>query len=161
MSRQIVGLQKAEPCERPKTIPVGRPRGAKAAGLRYERSLAKAMPAAKHGQWFQFQDRAGDGCCQTDLLLGSDGACFVIEAKYTWTLEGHEQLERLYLPVVGMALARPCFGIVVARRLLSQMPGIVVANSLGQALIFARQGRRVCWHWIGAERSVHLSEAAD
>jgi hypothetical protein len=149
MTRQIAGLEWARPSKRPAGIPIGRPRGAKLAGIRYERGLASALPAAKHGQWFEFKDAAGPGVCQTDLLLGQSGFCLILEVKYTWTIEGHRQLEQLYLPVVERAIARPCLGIVVCRRLVEGMRGIEVARSLAEAVEIAAAGRRPAWHWLG------------
>ncbi len=151
--REISELLWAKPMERPAGIPIGRPRGAKAAGLRYERALVRALPPPKvHGQWFEFEDRRGRGVCQPDILVSRErgGMIAVLEAKYSWTAEGHQQLEKLYLPVVQMALGRSAVGILVTRRLVSEMlKGIVICSTLEQAVWFAREGRRVVWHWLG------------
>lgn len=149
MIRQIRGLEFARPARRPAGLPIGRPRGAKLAGLRYERGLAAEMPEARHGQWFEYRDEAGPGVCQTDLLLGRDGRCLVLEVKYTWTIEGHRQLEWLYLPVVSAAIARPTLGVVVCRRLVEGMAGVKVARSLDEAFEAAAAGKRTAWHWLG------------
>jgi len=148
MSRRIEGLLWARPAQRPAGMPFGRPRGAKAQGLRYERLLAQALPSAKHGQWFEFEDANGRGVCQTDLLLGRNGRCVVLECKYTWTPDGHQQLERLYLPVVQMALQRPVVGVVAAKKLVMGLP-VQVASDLDEAMRIAMEGRRVVWHWTG------------
>lgn len=139
---------------RPSVIPVGRPRGAKLAGLRYERTLAKALPAAKHGQWFQYMDSTGRvRYCQTDLLLSWGGDLLVLECKYTWTLEGHRQLETLYVPILRhLCGLRHVAGFVVAKRLTDEVrrSRIVVTGDLTVAAKAAREGHRVCWHWLGA-----------
>lgn len=147
MSRVINGLVWAKPCARPRAIPASRPRGAKAAGLRYERALAAALPKAKHGQWFEFEDRNGPGWCQTDLLLELPSGVLVLESKYTWVPEGHQQVEDLYLPVVAKALAKPTFGGVVAK-VLTPGPYLVARDlqTFTQACV-ARQ--RAVLHWIG------------
>lgn len=147
--RAVRGLETARACERPVGIPFSRPRGAKAAGLRYERDLAKAMPSAKHGQWWEYRDLAGPGFCQTDLIYQLASGVLVLEAKYTWTETGHQQLERLYLPVVSRALAVPTCGIVVCKVLTTEVPRNSVCSSLEEALGHARAGRRAVLHWLG------------
>lgn len=151
MARTIRGLKWARTCQRPGGLPQARPRGAKAAGLRYERSLASALPCpAKHGQWFEFEDSAGRGICQPDLLVNWQGHLLVLEAKYSWCPEGHQQIDGLYLPVVGLALRRPVSGLVVVRRMLGQMPSWARrASSLDEAASLALAGHRVVWHWLG------------
>lgn len=156
------GLVEAHRCGWPPRIGHPRPRrgSAKAAGLAYERSLAGALPGAVHGQWFQYRDAAGLGWCQVDVLVEGQREVLVMEVKYSWVLEAHEKLERLYLPVVRMALEKPAVGLVVARRLDSEMKSAHVSHSgdLGSALALARQGR-ACLHWLGSGHRV--MEAAD
>lgn len=149
MTRRVEGLEWARPTGWPRGLPLQRRRGAKAAGLRYERGVAAQLPACRHGQWFEFSDRNGPGICQTDLLLGREGHCLVLEVKYTWTVEGHKQLEQLYLPVVGLAIQRPVIGLVVCRRLVEGMRGVKVARSLSEGFELALEGHRAVWHWIG------------
>ena len=63
-SRTIVGLESARALAgRPLSIPKGRPRGAKADGIRYEKLLAKALAPLgfEHGRWFEFVDANGYG----------------------------------------------------------------------------------------------------
>lgn len=161
MTREIEGLLWSRACPRPAGIPIGRPRGAKAAGLRYERALARALPAPRvHGQWFEFEDARGRGVCQTDLLLSVSrgGTIVVLEVKYSWTAEGHQQLEKLYLPIVQKATGRQVIGIVVTRRLTESMPrDLVVCSTLAQAIAAASAGRRAVWHWLG---TVEMARAA-
>lgn len=147
----IEGLEWAKALPgRPKCIPQGRARGAKAAGLRYEREIAGALPGSVHGQWFEFRDRNGLGYCQPDLLLrGGPGELVVLEAKYTWVAQGHGQIAELYRPVVELATKRWVLGIVVCKVLRSSMPGVAIASTLEEALNLARQGRTVALHWIG------------
>jgi hypothetical protein len=66
---------------RPDCIPVSRPRGAKALGVKYEKALAGALPGWKHGQWFQFKDINGYGYCQVDLMIELEACVIVLEAK--------------------------------------------------------------------------------
>lgn len=118
MSRIIQGLVTAQISQRPKAIPaVRRRKGAKKHGLRYEASLASAMPFAHHGQWFEFKDLNGFGFCQVDFLFRTLDKTFVLEAKLS-DLEGARlQLRALYEPVVAMACKTECYGIAVVRHL--------------------------------------------
>ncbi len=149
-TRAIVGLKFANLSERPANIGIGRPRGAKAHGIRYEKLIAKNLPVARHGQWFRYIDANGLGYCQTDLLLEFETCCFVLESKYTWTPMGHFQCERLYQPVVSKALGKPTFGMVVCRALRSdaEMRDVMVVSRLMEALAWC-QNKRVALHWLG------------
>lgn len=149
--RIISGLQYAHQCPTPQHAQgVRRPRGAKAHGLRYEKSVAKALPLAAHGRWFQFLDANGIGTCQTDLLLEFKDLVVVLEAKYTWTLTGHVQVERLYQPVVAKALGKPVVGLVICKNLLdeSAMGEVMVVHRLMEAIAWCQRKRTVL-HWLG------------
>ena len=117
--RVISDLKWAHPLDsRPPCIPTSRPRGAKAAGLRFERELAKHLPSALHGQWFEFEDQNGHGYCQTDLIYSLLPAYLaVLEVKYTLVPGAHSKLLNLYLPVVSAALSRPAVGVVCVKNL--------------------------------------------
>jgi hypothetical protein len=128
-----------------------RPRGAKGLGVKYEADLAAALPRAVRGQWFEFLDRNGRGWCQTDLLLRVDDSLVVLEAKHTWTLTGHSQIELLYRPILEKIGKFPVLGIVVCKHLLPEMP-VRVARTLDEALVLARRRQPVALHWIGSGR---------
>jgi len=144
--RHITDLEWARTCEHPRCIPkTRRLYGAKAAGIRYEKSVAKAIPGAIRGQWFEFYDANGHGYCQTDVLVIGKANTLVIECKLTDTEQAYEQLSRLYLPVVSMAFERHVIGLVVVRHLTKTSPrarvheNIIEAISLGGGLV----------HWLG------------
>lgn len=145
--RKITGLKWARPCSRPNSIPVGRPRGAKAAGLRYERALASAVPNATHGQWFEFEDANGRGHCQPDLILFFDSIVIVLESKYTWTLAGHRQIEELYIPVLQEVYRRKVYGGVVCK-VLTPICDARISSDLETFIAEIKFGRAVL-HWIG------------
>lgn len=147
--RTIEGLISARTCARPGHIPKGRPRGVKAMGVRYERELARAIPTAVHGQWFQFVDKNGPGHCQTDLLLKTELGLFVLEVKYSWTPAGHLQVSKLYRPVVEKALGQRVWSIQVCRRLTQDTPRHFVRTDLRAALVLAAGGSPAVLHWIG------------
>jgi hypothetical protein len=130
-------------------MPVGRARGAKLAGLRFERALGKALPCDfEHGSWFSYRDFNGHGFCQPDFLLELEHLVVVLEAKYTWTPAAYVQIELLYKPVVQLALGKPVIGIQICKRLLPESAaGSKISGMLGTALVLANQGHRVTLHW--------------
>ena len=148
MKRQISGLKSAVALVgRPKCIPLGRPRGQKAWGIRYEREIAKRLPMASKGMWFKFEDRNGPGFCQVDFLLSLVGYMIVLESKYTWTLDAHVELETLYLPVVEMALRQKTQGVVVCKSVTVQTPKH--ATIYGDLTEISRGAGRPVWHFLG------------
>lgn len=135
----------------PSHIPDRKPRKqCKINGIRYENACAKALPNMVHGQWFSFKDKNGQGYCQVDLLqIGSD-AILVIEVKNTWTADAHDQLERLYKPVVEHVYKRPMIGLVMVRYLTPQISKhVVVVNSVLNGIAAARLGSQAVLHWPG------------
>lgn len=143
--RKVVGLRWARLGDGP-SLPMRRPRGAKALGIRYERALARALPSAIHGQWWEYEDLNGHGWCQTDLILLVGSEIVVLEAKYSWVEKGHEQMEELYLPVVSMALGQTPLAIQVCKNL--RYGARHVSPDLASALALARRSRSVL-HWLG------------
>lgn len=100
----------ARPCTRPHFVPVNRPKGSKAAGLRYERSFAKFLKplGCIHGQWFEYEDETGLRYCQPDLLFPiSLRLMAIIEVKYTLVDRAFDQLLDIYKPVVEAAYNIP------------------------------------------------------
>jgi hypothetical protein len=148
VKRQVNGLRWARACERPEAIPIGRSRGAKALGVRYERALELVWPGVC-GQWFEFEDRNGPGWCQVDFIAKVGEALVVVEAKHSWLASAHVELDTLYLPVVERALGKRPIGLVVAKRLAMEMGRVRVSATLEEAVGLALLGHRVVWHWIG------------
>jgi hypothetical protein len=151
MKRRIEGLKWAmELAGRPSCVPVGRPRGQKAWGIRYERAVAAELPAGSHmGVWFEFEDLHGRGYCQVDGLVPAELGCLgVLEIKYTWTQSAFAELRELYLPVVGFALGTRVRGIQVCKVLTPQAG--TVTGDLRSAL--AMTGL-VTWHCLGLARA--------
>ena len=152
MKRQVVGLKwAARLVERPGCISIGRARGIKALGVRYEKAFEKWIGPgeATRGVWFEFEDKNGHGYCQVDFLIRGEGEVFVLELKHTWNEGAHVELEKLYLPVVGEALGQAPLGVVVVKRLVPWMPHVAICEGLDEALAAARRGRRAVLHWIG------------
>lgn len=156
--RIIRGIIGAEPVARPTNIPKSRPRGRKAAGLKYERDLASGLRLSIvgkiplwHGQWFRFLDANGVGVCQTDIILRTPNGIAILESKYTWTATGHIQLDKLYIPVVEKAYpGNAAFGIVVCKVLTHDVDPSWICRDLASAIDRAASGRKTVLHWVGA-----------
>lgn len=152
MARTLVDLSYAATCLRPSHIPVSRPRGVKAAGLRYERAVGRELANAGlrplMGQWFEFTDANGPGHCQTDLVLVGRARVVVIECKLTDVDAGRAQLAGLYLPVARMVWPekRP-LGIVAARHLSREEHLDLVCTTLDEAIRRA-ESCIPTFHWV-------------
>jgi hypothetical protein len=148
--RRIDGLALAREHEGPAcfTAKRRRPRGAKGAGVKFEKEFAKKCGAAGlHGQWFEFHDRGGRGYAQTDVLLFTSEATFVVECKLGNIEAGQAQILELYKPILEFVYRRPAYGIVLARHLTENpIPGHTVA-SLHDAMRFARSGKIAVLQW--------------
>lgn len=122
--------------ERPSCIPQGRPRGAKATGVRYEDALAKlpGFVGASHGVWLEFDDAKGHGFAQVDFLFRGLGVPVVAEAKLTWTPAAYVQLRKLYFPLLQRLYWRQVVGIVVCQNLTRETPHRDVCGSLAEAM---------------------------
>lgn len=148
--RHLAGLQYAAMCLRPAHIPKSRPKGAKAAGLRYEKALAAAIPRADHGQWFEFRDLNGPGHCQMDLVIEGQKRIVIIECKLTDIEQGMAQLRHLYFPIAEMIWPdKKPLGIVAARH-LSKCPDTGLVESTLKAAILRAETQKVIpvLHWM-------------
>ena len=149
MSRVISGLKWARVADRPGFARRSRAKGSKYQGLKYERQLSLAIPAATWGQWFQFEDANGPGWCQTDLIFGAYGRTVCLEAKYTWTAAGHHQINKLYRPVLEAVYGRAVAGVVVCKTLTGETPRFWVSSDLESAVCRAASGEYSVLHWLG------------
>lgn len=136
MYRTIVGLREVSLAESP--WPKGRPRGAKARGVRFEKGVAKLLPGALHGQWFHFVDNNGPGFCSPDLLFSFDtGAGPVLcvgECKLTDWCVADDQLRQLYVPVLRWLWPGPILPVVIAKHLTPLTDRRRLVTSWDQAL---------------------------
>lgn len=148
--RQIVGLQYAAMCLRPAHIPKSRPKGSKAAGLRFEKALAAAIPRADHGQWFEFRDLNGPGHCQMDLVIEGQKRIVIIECKLTEVEQGVEQLRELYFPIAEKVWPdKKPLGIVAARH-LSKCPDVGLVEPTLKGAILRAETQKIIpvLHWM-------------
>lgn len=148
--RSIIGLQHAEMCLRPAHIPKSKPKGAKAAGVRYEKELAAALPRATHGQWFRYFDLNGPGHCQVDLLIEGRKRIVLIECKLTDVETGIAQLRELYFPIAEKVWPdKKPLGIVAARHLSKTNDLSAVETTLKGAIWRAETQKIIpILHWL-------------
>ena len=157
--RTVYKLRWARPLdEKPSCIPTARLRGVKAAGLKYEKSFGKAVPAARHGQWFEFCDANGPGFCQPDYLLRLDDQLVVLECKLSLVDEAFEQLEGLYFPVLEKITGFRPLGVVVTKNIRPIGVKTAIRPDLISAIDAAKIGLRGVFHWLGSPSQIWPSE---
>ena len=173
MTRKIQGLKWARGTSPPGFAKGPGPKvGAKAQGLRYERAVARELPQALKGLWWEFEDGNGPGWCQTDFFIPGKSEGLVLECKLGYSEGAWKQLELLYLPVVQLATGLKIQGLQVTKllrgpgfapvgagvrvgakppgvRVGAKPPGVRVVNRLESGLALARLGHRVVVHWTG------------
>ena len=148
--RRVDGLALAREHEGPAcfTAKKRRPRGSKGAGVKFEKEFAKKVGSAGvHGQWFEFHDRNGKGYAQTDVLLFTHEATFVVECKLGNILAGQLQILELYKPILEFVYRRPAYGIVLARHLTENPSPELTVGSLHDAMRLARSGEIAVLQW--------------
>ena len=127
-------------------FPKSRPKdAAKAAGLRYERLVAKALHRATHNPWFQFEDINGISVCSPDLLYDSGDKILIIECKLTATQDAWAQLGGLYIPVVEKVFGRAVVPVSIAKNLTPNSR--IIVDTLASAI--ERATERPTLHWTG------------
>jgi hypothetical protein len=138
--------------KRPNCIPVSRPRGVKALGLKYERLAGKEIkgvfPQALLGTWFSFADINGFGYCQPDIIVEFVRFVVVGECKLTETQQGREQIERLYRPVLEKVFGKVVRGVVITRHLTRETKRDLVFGSFIEA-VSRSNGVIPTVHWLG------------
>ncbi len=140
---------------RPLCIPIGRPRGVKAKGIRYENIVGRALLERfpKHGislgQWFEYCDVNGRGYCQVDVLIYrvADDSYVACEIKLTDTPSAQQQLQLLYLPVIQAATNRRVSAMIIARNVTPQSRDI--HDDFRNAVRASIDGIVPVWHFLG------------
>lgn len=149
--RSISGLEWARLAAKPPHRAPRGLKGAKARGLAFEKQLLEALgPKAQGGVWFEFCDRNGRGFCQPDIMLKlGHQTVLILEVKYTWTPEGHQQLENLYRPVVREVLGHQWLlhTVQVCKLLSPDTPRHCVHTQLVDAIAASTCGRLAVLHW--------------
>lgn len=163
--RVIAGLKWARRLRaRPECIPIGRPRGVKALGMRFQRAFERALEAefpshgVEIGPWFHYADASGMHYCQPDALLydiASD-RYVICEVKLSDFALGARQIAELYAPVVSCALGPLPAGIVVTKNLASRASDLPIFDDFrgayAHALGLAANEPFPLFHWLGKGR---------
>lgn len=161
--RVISGLLSSWRLEsRPPCIPIGRPRGVKAAGMRYQRLFEKALLTEfpSHGvtvaPWFEFRDVNGRGYCQPDAIVYDihTDAWVIIECKLTDYEGARRQMDELYVPVVKKALGEVSGRLVVLRNVtnVTAAPRLIFEDfrlAFSQARSEPPEVFPPVFHWLG------------
>ena len=156
--RVVNGLLSARRLDcRPSCIPIGRPRGAKAAGIRYqhtvERALLGAFPRSgiDVGPWFEYSDVNGRGYCQPDFLIynPSQDEYVICECKLSDWLGAEAQMRELYIPVAERALGTKVNCLVILHNLAPGIAEYRVFGDFRDALWEARLNSPPIWHYLG------------
>ena len=142
--RVIHNLKWARPAENP-WPGIKRPRGLKAQGLRFQRTIGKVLPFADDGPWFEFCDANGPGYCQPDFVFSRRGELFVVECKLTHRPESELQATQLYRPVLEFVYKTPVKCIVAAKSLSHKSIGPVCCT-LALAVLTANPKVTPIWH---------------
>lgn len=128
-------------------------RGSKGIGLSYEKrfaeSIQRSLPAARHGQWYEFFADGESGFCQPDVVVPFSGATLVLECKLKNIEQAQAQLLQLYVPILRACYARDVRSIIVSRSLSALPVGSLVARNLLEALQMSGAGFTPVLHWLG------------
>lgn len=139
----------AKPCH-PRAGQRARPGTDKAQGLVLQARVESALRlrgGLRVQQWFEFAaQRDGMGHCAPDFVLVLPDINIVIDAKWRWHRQVLGQLWGLYVPVVEVALGRPCRAMaVIGQRPAGNRARPLVCQELGEALRLCRERRDVAW----------------
>jgi hypothetical protein len=146
--RKIIGLRRA-------ALLPGRPnhlgkdprlRGSRAAGVTFERHVGRRLRKEEDiisGQWFDFTDENGVGCCQTDHYILREDHIILFECKLTETWVGFSQIDFLYRPVLEHIYSLPVTGVQVCKHLTTRHNPRLIGDWREAAI-----GRNYVWHYL-------------
>lgn len=113
----LQGLKWAKWADAPSFSDKPAPKGAMAAGIRYEKRIARKLLdiygddcKVTHGPWIQFEDKTGVHFAQPDVLIEPADVSLpliVVEIKLSHRPFAERKLRRLYGPLVRRALDLP------------------------------------------------------
>lgn len=140
--------------------PEARPRGARAAGLAYQRKLGKALRAQGfaplEGPWIR---EASGALAQPDILVGARGETgaallFIIECKLAQDdAAALAQLRRYGSLLAAMGYGRALVAVQATKWLRQRWQGRAGRTYAGPGFAGlaaqAQAGERWLWHWLG------------
>jgi hypothetical protein len=108
-TRQIDELQWAKIWEGKPPHSGGRLNPKQREGKAYEEALTKWLPSQSifsgaellDSPWIRFEDSNGMGFAQPDIVALFEDELWIFEAKLTYVASAHDQLERLYSPLLA------------------------------------------------------------
>lgn len=129
----------------PRTLPRGRHTNVQLKGLRYQRTLGKALEkyltdaVVIPEPWYEYTRRNPDGTqesniCAPDFLLQKNNIIIVIEVKLTFVYSAIEKLNNLYVPIVAHANrnTKQIFPLIITRTITPSTPPTI--NRISQTL---------------------------
>jgi hypothetical protein len=127
--------------------------GSKGIGLSYERrfaeALLRALPNARHGQWYEYLADGQRGFCQPDVVVPFERSLLVLECKLKNIEQARGQLIQLYVPVLRACYSRDVRAVVVSRSLSALPDDALVARNLLEAIQLTGNGVMPVLHWLG------------
>lgn len=100
----------------------------------------------KSGQWYDFEDYNGYGCCETDHELHFDEFIILLEAKLTQSDAAVGQMCKLYLPVMKLVWQKPVIPVQVCKN-LRYHPEALLGDI--ETLITKPEMKVWTWHYLG------------
>lgn len=123
-------------------------KGSKAQGRAYEKKVARKLqriwPGLISGQWFEYKDSNGIGCCQVDHYVVLPEQIVLFECKLTETDYAFSQIDLLYRPVLEMMYHRPVTGVQVCKHLVQLSPRLI--SDVRRVVQFP--GLNFVWHCL-------------
>lgn len=150
--RVVRGLKWAKECNVGPGFPEVRLTGSKAAGVAYEKRVAKDIKRRfgkdweiKISQWIRYEDSAGLGWARPDLYMIRDDLLVIVESKLTQTISAEKQLLKLYLPLLLRIYSRKIVCVQSCRSLRNEpeqeiklLEDIILEPRLGMWVWFNR-----------------------
>lgn len=134
---------------RPSFIPkVKRLYGTKAKGITYEKKIGRRLGSlwpVVSGQWFEFRDANGLGCCQTDHYVVLDDQVLLVECKLTETWVGFSQIDLLYRPILEAVYGKPVTGVMACKHLTTRVNPRLITDVRSALRV---PGANFVWHCL-------------
>lgn len=127
--RKVTGLKWARLKDKPASLSVGRKRGAKGQGLKYEARAISHLTALfppgdlRYHLWIEYLDDNGLSWAEPEAVVIRPTELILFEVKLTGCQYGLEQMRDLYAPLLSSIFLRPVRGLQVCRAVCRSTPG--------------------------------------